>query len=404
MVNITITMLYLLSFLLIWQFVGYPLLMAIIALRLKPKNKDYSFQPFVSIIVPAYNEETVIKKRIENLLDLKYPRDKYEIIVVDDGSTDKTAEIVKTIIKKHGENKSKIELIKEKERRGKASAINLGKKYAKGEIVLIADANSIFDENVLKEMMPHFKNSKVGAVSGRYFISNPDKTLTSSEAFYWEIEHITFLGESFLDSISTVIGTISAWRKDLMNFRTTTITEDLDMTIQVRRNGYKIRYEPEAIVYEPSATTIEDQIKQRKRTSLGTIQNMFKHLGYFILPRNLYSFFLFPSHKALAMFSPFILSAIPILYILTWNITVMITHLVLTLLIFAGIFSLLMSLKSKLIKDERMKSDFLIYSIPKIVHYVLLNEYLILLAWKDFIFKRYSVLWERAESTRKGYG
>jgi cellulose synthase/poly-beta-1,6-N-acetylglucosamine synthase-like glycosyltransferase len=380
--------------------VGYPSLMAIVTLKSKPKNKDYSVQPFVSIIVPTYNEEKVIEKRIENLFDITYPKDKYEIIVVDSGSNDKTTETVKKFIEKHEYSEPTFRLVEENERRGKASAINFGKKHAEGDIVLITDANSIFDKNVLKEMMPHFKNPEVGAVSGRYFISNPDKTLPSSEAFYWEIEHVTLLGESFLDSISTVIGTISAWRTKLMNFRSTTISEDLDMTIQVRRNGYKIRYEPEARVYELSATTPEDQIKQRKRTSLGTMQNMSKHLGYFIPPRDLYSFLIFPSHKALAMFSPFILLAIPVLYILAWNIKVIITHFVITVFIFVVFFALLIFLKSKLIRSERIKSDFSISSILKIIYYVLLNEYLILLAWKDFIFRRYSVLWEQAESTR----
>ena len=398
--KIIIILLYLLSFLLIWQFVGYPSLMAIVALRAKPKNKDYSFQPFVSVIVPTYNEEKVIEKRIKNLFELDYPKDKYEIIVVDSGSTDSTAQIVEKFIEKHVPSEPALRLIKEEERKGKASAINLGKKHAKGDIVLITDANSVFDKNVLKEMMAHFKNPKVGAVSGRYFISNPNKTLPSSESFYWEIEHLALLGESFLDSISTVIGTISAWRKKLVNFRSETVGEDLDMTIQVRRNGYKIEYEPEAKVYEPSATTPKDQIKQRKRTSIGTIQNMFKHLSYFIPPRDWYSFLIFPSHKALAMFSPFILLTIPILYILTWDIKVVSTHFVLTIFIFAGMLALLMSLKSRLNKDEKVKSYFSISSIPKITYYVLLNEYLILLAWRDFIFRRYSVLWEKAESTR----
>lgn len=400
MMTLTIIMLYLLSFLLIWQFVGYPSLMAIVALRAKSKNKDYSFQPFVSVIVPAYNEEEVISKRIENLADLDYPKDKYEIIVVSAGSTDNTAGVVEDAIKKYAKTKPTLRLIREEERKGKASAVNLGKKYASGDIILITDANSNFDENVLKEMMPNFKNMNVGAVSGRYFTSNPDETLPSSETFYWEIQHIGFLGESFLDSISTVTGTISAWRKELMNFSSKTITEDLDMTIQLRRNGYKIKYEPEAKVYEPSATTPEDQIKQRKRTSLGTIQNMFKHLDYFAPPRDLYSFLIFPSHKALTMFSPFILFAIPILYVLAWDIKAIITHFVLILLIFAGLFVLLMFLKSRLNKGNEMKSNFSLFSIPKIIYYVLLNEYLILLAWKDFIFRRYSALWERAESTR----
>jgi len=374
--------------------------MAIVALRSKPEKKDYSFQPFVSVLVATYNEEKVIAKRIENLFTLDYPKNKYGVLVVDSGSTDRTTEIVEKFIGQSNQSQPDLKLIKEDTRRGKASGINLGKEQAKGEIVLIADANSIFDENVLREMMPHFKNPEIGAVSGRYFISNPNKILSSSEAFYWEIEHIMMLGESYLDSISTVIGTISAWRKELMNFRPTTISEDLDMTIQTRRNGYKVKYEPDAMVYEPSATIPVDQIKQRKRTSTGTIQNMFKHINYFLPPRNLYTLLIFPSHKVLAMFSPFILLAIPILYIVAWDIGIIITHFALSLFIFAGMLILLLSLKSRLVKNKGMKSGFSISAIPKIIYYVLLNEYLILLAWIDFIFQRHSVLWERAESTR----
>ena len=106
-------------------------MMAIVALRSKHKNKDYSFQPFVSVIVPTYNEERVIEKRIKNLFELDYPENKYEIIVVDSGSTDNTAQIVEDIIRQN--TKTTLKLIKENERKGKASAINLGKKHAKGE-------------------------------------------------------------------------------------------------------------------------------------------------------------------------------------------------------------------------------------------------------------------------------
>ena len=93
--NITVILLYLISFAIIWQFVGYPSLMAVVAIRARPKNKDYSFQPFVSIVVPTYNEEKVIEKRIKNLFELDYPKDKYEIIVVDSGSTDSKQRLLK---------------------------------------------------------------------------------------------------------------------------------------------------------------------------------------------------------------------------------------------------------------------------------------------------------------------
>lgn len=398
--DIIVILLNFFSFLLIWQFLGYPSLMAIVALKSKHKNKEYSYNPFVSIIIPTYNEEKVIKKRIMNLFDLDWPKNRYEIIIVDSGSIDNTVGIVKNIIRKSKDNKQSFRLVEEGKRRGKASAIMLGKKYAKGEIVLLSDANTIFHKDVLKEIMPHFKDLNVGAVSGRYVISNPAKELPYSESFYWEIEHISFLGESSLDSMSSVIGTLSAWRKELMNLSAETVGEDLDMTIQVRQSGYKVKYEPNAIAYEPAATNLEDQIKQRKRTSLATIKNIFRHLDYFIPPSDLYSFLIFPSHKVLTMFSPFILLIILFLYIISWDISVIITHFVLSSLTFVGVFALLMFLRTRFTKLDKIKINFSSSLIPKIIYYVLLNEYLILLAWKDFLLKKHPILWEKAESTR----
>jgi biofilm PGA synthesis N-glycosyltransferase PgaC len=396
-----LVLLYLLSFLLIWQFVGYPSLMGVIALRAKPKAKDYSFQPFVSILVPTYNEERVIEKRIENLLGLDYTKENYEIIVVDSGSTDRTAELVEAAVKKQENNRPTLRLIKEDERRGKASAINFGKKHAKGEIVLVTDANALFDENVLKEMMPHFKDPKVGAVGGRYGVANPENPLAASASFYWDLEYIMRRGESVLDSACLFHGELNAWRKDLVDADPKMLSEDLDMCITIRKRGYKIDYEPDAKVYEPSPATASDQIKQRKRTSVGTIQNIFKHLDFLMLPSNFYSFLIFPSHKTLAMFSPLFLLLIPVLYIFAWDIKAIAMHLILTLLIFFLMLSLLLSLKSRLINHERSGISAPASPLTNIIYYVLLNEYLILLAWIDFIFRKYSILWEKAESARE---
>lgn len=395
-----IILLGILSALIIWQFVGYPALMALVAILAKPKNKDYNYEPFISIIVPAYNEAKVIEKRIINLLDLDYPKEKYEVVVVESGSTDDTHQIVKNIIKNSRNSSPTLKLIKEEERRGKASAINLGMSHANGSILLVTDANAIFDRNVLKEIAPHFKNPKIGAVGGRYVVANQDSELASSESFYWDLEYVMRRGESALDSACTFHGEINAWRKNLVEADTRMVTEDLDMAIQFRRKGYKIEYEPKAIVYEPSATTSREQIVQRKRTALGTIRCLFKHWAYLLFPRNLYTLLIFPSHKTLTMFSPFILLAIPILYIVARNGTIIIQHLIVTVLVFTLLLGILMLLKSKLTKNGRIKRGFPVFSTPKIIYYTLLNEYLILLAWKDFITRKYSVLWTKVESTR----
>lgn len=398
--NMIVFLLFLFSSLLIWQFVGYPLLMAIVTYTSKPHAKDYSYEPFVSILVATYNEESVIANRLSNLAELDYQKNKYEILVVNSGSVDKTSKIVKEFINNPKFVGHSIKLIEENERNGKASAINLGVKASRGDIILIADANSLYDKSALRELISCFKDPRVGAVSGRYVVSNCCKGIPASEGFYWEIESIMFSGESCLDSISTVTGTISAWRKELVNFNKETLSEDLDMTIKVRSKGYKVKYEPKAVVFEPSAVTAEDQIKQRKRICIGTIQNFFLHTHFFLLHPNLFTSFIFPSHKVLTMVSPFLFLSIIFLYIVSWNLKVIFCHFLINVLIFSVMFICLMFLKSKILKDNNASSGFSVSSIPRIIRYVLLNEYLILLAWFDFFSNNYSILWERAESTR----
>ena len=393
-----VLLLFLSSFVLIWQFTGYPIFMAMIALKAKPSVKDYTFQPGVSIIVPTFNEERSIKKRIENLLSLNYPKDKYDIIIVDSGSKDSTVQIVNDFLIKNKEKTPVIQLVTEEERKGKASAINFGKKFSKQDIILVTDANCIFDPDVLKEMMPNFKDPRVGAVGGRYFVLDPSNSITESTQFYWDLEYIMRIGEDAIDSACLFHGEINAWRKNLIHTDVRLISEDLDMAIRIRKKGYKIKYEPDAAVYEPAPATARDQIKQRKRTSIGTIQAIFKHFKYLMVPKDLYSLFIFPSHKFITMVSPFYLIIIPLLYLVSGNFYLVISHVLLTLLVFIISLAILMHLKAKIC--ARNIGRFSFSSLFKIVNYVLLNEYLIILAWVDFASGKYTVLWEKAETTR----
>ena len=396
--------LFLVSSLLIWQFVGYPLVMGIFALRAQPRKKNYAFTPFVSIIVPAHNEGTVIGRRIDNLLSLEYPSDGYEILVVESGSSDGTDEIVESAIAERGNRPPELRLLRETERHGKASAINLGKRHARGEIVLVTDANAVFEPDVLREMMPHFEDPKVGAVGGRYLVSNPDNVYSASESFYWDLEYIMRRGEAAVDSACLFHGEINAWRKSLIEEADTEIiSEDLDTAMQIRRAGYRIEYEPAAVVYEPAATTAEDQILQRKRTTTGTLQCIFKHLDYFLLPRDLYSLVIFPSHKGLTMLSPFLLLAIPVLYLAARDPRVVVAHLASTGLAFGLLLAALLALWPRLVSHagQGHTGRTGVRSLLRIARYVLLNEYLVFLAWIDFFSGRHTVLWERVESTRE---
>lgn len=211
---------------------------------------------------------------------------------------------------------------------------------------MVTDANAAFDPNVLREIMPHFKDPKVGGAvgGGKYCVANPENSLAASTSFYWDLEYMMRVGESALDSACTFHGgEINAWRKDLVDADVRMLTEDLDMCVSIKEKGYKIVYEPGAIVYEPAPTTPEDQIKQRKRTSIGTIQILFKHGKFLISAKDWYRRLIFPpSHKALTMISPFMILTIPILYLVIGDLQVALAHLILTLTFFVSLFAALL--------------------------------------------------------------
>jgi biofilm PGA synthesis N-glycosyltransferase PgaC len=388
---------YTLAILLIWTFVGYPLLMLRFALHRRDDNKDYSFQPFISILVPTFNEEAVIQKRIQNLQALKYPKDKFEILVVDSGSSDATMSVVERMC--HEGEAPRVRLVCEDQRRGKASAINCGTAHAVGDIVLVTDANSLFDENVLAELAPNFENVKVGGVGGRYVVSNPENPLPSVEQFYWELEDVLRTGESELDSACLFQGEINAWRKSIVKADPAMIGEDLDMSIVIREKGYKVAFEPKAVCYEPSPISFAEQLTQKKRRCLGTIQNIFKHWHYLFAPRDWYTLLIFPSHKGLLMFTPFMFIGILLGYILIWNPYLILEHLFIMSALFLGLLLVYLRyvprMQQAYVSTRRVK-----VRLIAIAYYVLFDEYLLLLAWRDFLFGRYSVLWEKVSSTR----
>jgi poly-beta-1,6-N-acetyl-D-glucosamine synthase len=394
-------LLFVLSFLIVWLFAGYPLLMTVIALRRKPQTKDYTYQPFVSIIIPTHNEEASIETRIDNLYSQNYPKQNYEIIVVDSGSSDSTKLIVQRLIELNKESDlPRLSLVSEAQRNGKGSAINAGKSHAKGDIILVTDANCVFNLDALKELAPHFKNPQVGAVGGRYVVLNPDNALTLSTKFYRDLEHVLRTGESALCSAVLFDGEMNAWRKGLVDIDPTMPTEDFEMCIKMRKKGYKIDYEPEATVYEAAPTTLQEQVKQRKKNGVGTIKSILHNFTYLMVPKDLYRVLLLPSHKGLAMLSPFMLLAVPALYLVALDWGLALFHLTASIIVFGVTFALL-TLGRSLLKESYRTDRTTVAAVTRMIWYTLLNTYIVLAAWKDVVTGNYSPLWEIVRTTRQ---
>lgn len=233
------------------------------------------FQPLVSVVVPAFNEAKVICRTIESLLASDYSN--IEIIVVDDGSSDNTSEIVR---ENFGGNK-KVSLYT-KENAGKSEALNFGWRRAKGEIIVALDADTLFTSKTIAALAHRFADSDLGAIAGNAKVGNRINVLTKWQALeYITSQNFDRRAFSSLNCIMVVPGAVGAWRRSVLEktdgFSSDTLAEDQDLTIQVRKLGYKIGYEEEAVGYTEAPDTFRGFAKQRFRWSYGTLQCMWKH-------------------------------------------------------------------------------------------------------------------------------
>lgn len=259
-----------------------------------------AFRPFVSVIVPAYNEEKVIEKTINALQKSRY--DNFEILVVDDGSKDGTADIVRRLADGNG----RLRLI-QKANGGKASALNLGFGEARGEYVITIDADTIVLPDTIEHLTAPFEDGTVDAVCGNVKVGNINNIITGFQA----VEYITtqnYDRRAFdsLNCISVVPGATGAWRKSKVieagGYSDITLTEDADLTLTMLEKGARIVYAPSARSVTEAPEGLRALFKQRFRWSYGTFQCLWKHrrsffkgsLGRVALPNMLIFQIIFP--------------------------------------------------------------------------------------------------------------
>ena len=255
--------------------------MAVVSKYREDNQKDVKTYPKISVVIPAYNEEKVIANTIEGLLETKYPNK--EIIFVDDGSTDSTL----TIASRY---KEKIHVL-HKENGGKATALNYGMVYAKGEIIVIVDADTIIGRNSLKEIVKGFEvNEHVAAVAGNIKVRNRTNWITKCQALEY-ITGIQIIRRAFdiFGSITIVPGALGAFRKSFLieagAYGKDTIVEDFDQTIKLLKAGLITQGSSQATAYTEAPNTLKDFVAQRKRWYRGNIQVLRRHSDALTNPR-----------------------------------------------------------------------------------------------------------------------
>jgi poly-beta-1,6 N-acetyl-D-glucosamine synthase len=243
--------------------------------------EDTNLYPLISIIVPAYNEEITIQKCLNSLLKLDYP--KYEVIVVDDGSTDHTLEKVKCY-------ESPTLKVLEQSNQGKAKALNAGIQLTKGDIVVTVDADTLLHKNALKHIGERFiDNRQLGAIAGNVKVDPASGLLNTLQAAEYTLGiNLIRKAQSVFGCVMIVPGPIAALRKEAIEkagyFSDETFAEDFDITMQILKAGYKVQYEDKAIAYTDAPQTLEDLLKQRRRWYRGMIQVLDKHRNMLFRP------------------------------------------------------------------------------------------------------------------------
>jgi cellulose synthase/poly-beta-1,6-N-acetylglucosamine synthase-like glycosyltransferase/peptidoglycan/xylan/chitin deacetylase (PgdA/CDA1 family)/spore germination protein YaaH len=230
----------------------------------------------IAVLVPAYNEEEVICKTVSTLLSSTY-RDELEIIVIDDGSRDRTAEVVRQNFGYY----DKIKLHR-KENGGKASALNYGIDRTDAELIVAIDGDTILMPDAIENLVKHFRDPLVGAVAGNVLVGNQKNLITRFQALeYITSQNLDRRAFELCNAIGVVPGAIGAWRRSSLievgGYCTDTLAEDADLTLSIERRGWRVVSEPGARALTEAPETLRAFMKQRFRWTFGMLQVAYKH-------------------------------------------------------------------------------------------------------------------------------
>lgn len=232
--------------------------------------------PTVTFIVAAYNEEDWISEKLKNCFELDYPKNKIHYFFVTDGSNDRTPGIIENFPVPEG---IQLSLYHQDERRGKIAAVERVMEFVKTPIVIYTDANTVVNQQAVRNIVRHYADPKVGAVAGEKRISLEDKAQASGagEGIYWKYESTLKKWDSELYSVVGAAGELFSIRTSLYEpVPKDTIIEDFFMTLRIAQRGYRVIYEPGAYAAETSSASVKEELKRKIRIAAGGIQAIIR--------------------------------------------------------------------------------------------------------------------------------
>lgn len=284
--------------LLLYIYGGYPTTAFLLARIIGHDVQKADIEPKVTVLIAAFNEERDIEQTVVNKLTQDYPANRLEVIVISDGSTDRTDAIVRELAA--GREETTLRLLRQEPRQGKTQALNLAATQGTGEILVFADANSIYAPDAIRRLVRGFADPSVGYVTGRMIYTNPGAAgIGEGSVTYMEYENWLRALETRLGSVVGVDGGIDAIRRELYAPMRPDQLPDFVLPLSVVEQGRRVVYEPEAWLYEPALSDAADEFRMRIRVTLRALWALYDR-------RNLLNPLRFPlfawqlfSHKAL---------------------------------------------------------------------------------------------------------
>jgi cellulose synthase/poly-beta-1,6-N-acetylglucosamine synthase-like glycosyltransferase len=368
-----------------YTYVGYPLLLAALSwLRPRSVNKS-EVLPHVTLIITAYNEERDLAAKLENTLAIDYPKDRLEILVASDCSTDRTDDIVRGFAERG------VRLHRQQTRLGKTAAQNAAVAVAAGEIILFSDATTAYSPDVLRQMVPNFADSSVGCVAGRLEYIDPSKSSTGRGAVsYWNYELLLRRYESRVCSLIGASGCLYAVRKSAYKtLREEACSDFLIATIMVEQ-GLRAVFEPDALCTEETNYRSNKEMRMRIRVIAQTFNDLWRHRAMMNPFRSGFYAVELMSHKVFRYLVPLFLFAILISSILLMNQSWFFTLIVAGQVCFYGMAAL-----GFLLEQAGLHSRIL--ALPQ---YFILGNIAIVAAFSDFIRGQQYARWDPIREAR----
>jgi cellulose synthase/poly-beta-1,6-N-acetylglucosamine synthase-like glycosyltransferase len=297
----------------LYAYFGYPLLL-FVCYGLSQMSRDLRYLmsrrdrrrgerptkelPPLSMLIAAYNEEEHLEEKISNIAALDYPADKLQVVIVSDGSSDGTNAMLRQI------SDSRIEAVIQPERGGKAAALNVALEHARHDLFVFSDCSTMFSPDALRKLVRHFTDPSIGLVCGSLLFEAGAES-RQTEGVYWKYETVLRLMEARLGATLTPSGAMYAVRRSAYAPpRQGVVVDDIVTSMNARRLGYKVHYDPEAKAVDYPASTVAGEFKRRVRIATGSFLALSSLLK---VPLHGFTAFAFVSHKLLRWIVPLLL-------------------------------------------------------------------------------------------------